>query len=144
MELKDRILAVDYGTKRTGIAVSDPLGQIATPLPHIAMRTDEYLCARLAEIIAEYKIKKIIIGLPLRTDGKPGDTEAKVRTFRNLFAAGTSIPTEFVSEAFTTVIAAQKLHERGKNAKQQRQIIDSAAAAVMLQGYLDGHTEEGQ
>ena len=85
------------------------------------------------------KVKKIILGLPLRTDGKVGDTEMKVREFHSLLSEKIEIPTEFVCEAFTTVIAAQKLHEKGKNAKQQRQIIDSAAAAVMLQGYLDSH-----
>ena len=139
MQLKDRILAIDYGTRRTGIAVSDPLGQITTPLPHIPMKTNDHLCNDILKLIEDYKIKKIILGLPLRTDGKAGDTEAKVREFHALLTEKISIETEFVCEAFTTVIASQKLHEKGKNAKQQRQIIDSAAAAVMLQGYLDGH-----
>lgn len=139
MQLKDRILAIDYGTKRTGIAISDPLGQIATPQPHIPMKTNEHLCNDIINIISDYKIKKIILGLPLRTDGKAGDTEAKVKEFHELLSEKIEIPIEFVCEAFTTVIAAQKLHEKGKNAKQQRQIIDSAAAAVMLQGYLDSH-----
>ncbi len=103
------------------------------------MKTNDHLCNDILKLIEDYKIKKIILGLPLRTDGKAGDTEAKVREFHTLLTEKISIETEFVCEAFTTVIASQKLHEKGKNAKQQRQIIDSAAAAVMLQGYLDGH-----
>lgn len=137
MEKKDRILAIDYGTKRTGIAVSDPLGQIATPLPHIPTKTNEILCEDIKKIVKEYSIKKIILGLPLRTDGKVGDTEIKVREFQKILTSEITLDTEFVSEVFTTVIAAQKLHEKGKNAKQQRSIIDSAAAAVLLQGYID-------
>ena len=132
-----RILAVDYGTVRTGLAISDPTGLIATPFGVFPGYDAEKLAGKSCEVVCEKKVTGIIMGMPVRTDGKKSEMQEKILSFAELLSVKTGINIEFVDEKFTTVIASQKLHQNNKNAKQQKKIIDAAAAAVLLQDWLD-------
>jgi putative Holliday junction resolvase len=134
-----RILAIDYGTARTGLAVSDPSGILASPLCVIKVKNMKQTAEAVKEKIDELKIEKIIMGCPIRTDGKDKDSEMKkkVEAFAEILFNKTGLKAELVNEVYTTVIASQKLHENEKNAKQQRANIDSVAASILLQDYLD-------
>lgn len=134
-----RILAIDYGMSRTGIAVSDPTGLIASPFRVIPSRNYEKLLLGLGEVLGEVAPDKVILGYPGRTDGAKSEMCERVERFREELKQRFDIEAELVDEKFTTVIASQMLHAGGTNAKEQRKTIDAAAAAVLLQGYLDGN-----
>lgn len=132
-----RIMAIDLGEVRTGIALSDPLGIIASPYCVLSGYGRTRLKDAVLEIAQKEEVKLIILGYPQRTDGKDGTMTAKVESFYNFIKKRTDIPIKLLNEAFTTVIASRKLHDIDVNAKEQRLQIDAAAAAVLLQGYLD-------
>ena len=132
-----RIIAIDYGLARTGIAVSDPTGLIATPLQNVPSKNFQKLLDGVEAVIKQYSPGLIIIGMPKRTDGLGSPMMEKVRSFAAALQERIDTPVEFVNEMYTTVIASRMLHANEKNTKQQRQLIDSAAAAVLLQGYID-------
>ncbi len=132
-----RILAIDYGMSRTGIAVSDPTGLIASPYKVIPSRNYEKLLIGLGEVLEEVSPDKVILGYPGRTDGAKSEMCQRVERFRDELKERFNVDAEFVDEKYTTVIASQMLHAGGINAKDQRKTIDAAAAAVLLQGYLD-------
>jgi putative Holliday junction resolvase len=132
-----KILAVDYGLARTGIAVSDATGTIATPLPCIPSRNEDRMLETLLDVIKTVKPEKIIVGLPLRTDMRQSEMAEKVSAFCERLKEASGIQTELKNEMYTTVIASKLLHQNEKKSKEQRGLIDSAAAAVLLQEYLD-------
>ncbi|MBO4391715.1 MAG: Holliday junction resolvase RuvX [Clostridia bacterium] len=132
-----KILAVDYGLARTGVAVSDATGTIATPLDCIPSRNEDRMLGTLLGVIERIKPEKIIVGLPLRTDMRRSEMADKVTAFFERLRTETGADIELCNEMYTTVIASQLLHQNEKKSKEQRRLIDSAAAAVLLQGYLD-------
>ena len=134
-----RILAIDYGMARTGIAVSDPTGLIATPYRVIPSRNYEKLLIGVGEVLLEIAPEKVILGYPGRTDGAKSEMCERVERFSQELQERFHVTPEFVDEKYTTVIASQMLHAGGTKAKEQRKTIDAAAAAVLLQGYLDAH-----
>ncbi len=132
-----RILAIDYGMARTGIAVSDPTGLIATPYQVIPSRNYEKLLNAVGEIFTNLSPDKVILGYPGRTDGAKSEMCERVERFREELFKRFGVDVELIDEKYTTVIASQMLHAGGTKAKDQRKTIDAAAAAVLLQGYLD-------
>ena len=137
LDLQPRLLGIDYGDARIGLAVSDDLGFLAHPLETIHCRQTHPL-KRIADVVAEKQISKIILGLPLRLDSTEGPAAEKVRAFaQRLGAEVPSIPMEFVDESYSTMDAQKQLHANGKNTKNSKDIIDQAAAVVILQSYLD-------
>lgn len=135
-----KILAVDYGLARTGIAVSDPLGMIATPVVSLPSWDAEKLLASVVREVKERGAEKIVVGRPLRTDGKESDMASRAEAFGRLLEEKTGVPVEFFDERYTTVIASRRLHENDVSAKRQRPVIDAAAAAVLLEDYLRSKT----
>ncbi len=130
------ILAIDHGDARIGLAATDEFGIGAHPVETIDCRKSEPI-PRLLEIIASRKIAAIVLGLPLRMDGSEGTSSAKVRKFgEDLRGHLGEIPLTYFDERFTTVAASDKLREAGKKAKQQKNIIDQAAALEILKDYL--------
>lgn len=134
-----RILAIDYGLARTGIAVSDPTGLIASPYKVIPSRNYEKLLEGISTVLSEVSPRKVLLGYPGRTDGTKSEMCNRVERLRNEIRQRYGIEAEFVDEKYTTVIASQMLHAGGTKAKEQRKTIDAAAAAVLLQGYLDAN-----
>lgn len=132
-----RILALDYGTARIGVALSDPTGTLARPLPFLAAKGDKKLAQEVAALAAKEQAGRILLGLPRHMSGELGDAAAKVQAFAKTLAAATSIKLELVDERLTTVQASRQLQEAGRKAREQRGRIDSEAAAVLLQSWLD-------
>lgn len=132
-----RVLAIDYGMSRTGIAVSDPTGLIASPYKVIPSKNYEKLLLGIGEVLSEVAPEKVILGYPGRTDGAKSEMCERVERFREEIKNRFGVEAELIDEKYTTVIASQMLHAGGVKAKEQRKTIDAAAAAVLLQGYLD-------
>ena len=132
-----KIMAIDYGTKRTGVAVSDESGMLARPLTTIAAEAPECLLAALAAIIAEHRPSALVVGNPRRLDGTPGTHAAAVEALAEALRARVALPVTLWDEALTTVEAHARLLEGGARRRKRRTDIDQAAAAVLLQDFLD-------
>jgi putative Holliday junction resolvase len=132
-----RILALDYGTKRLGVALSDPTGTLAKPLPFLPGKGDVKLARDVAALAAKEEAGLILLGLPRHMNGSLGESAAVVQAFAAALGAATKIPVKLVDERLSTVQASRQLQEAGRDARAQRSRIDSEAAAVLLQAYLD-------
>jgi putative Holliday junction resolvase len=136
-----RILAIDYGSQRIGLALSDPTGTLARPLPFVPAKADAKLAREIAELAQKEEAHLILLGLPRHMDGSFGEAAAKVQAFAALLGQATPIRLQLIDERLSTVQASRQLQEAGRNTRQQRGRIDSEAAAVLLQGYLDSQTQ---
>ncbi len=126
-------LGIDHGDARIGIAATDDFGILAHPVETIDRNKVLDPVERIAELVAARKIKTLVLGLPLRLDGSEGTSSIKVRKFGKLLRARLpEITLVFVDETLTTATAADKLREAGRNAKQQKAVIDQAAAVEIL------------
>lgn len=132
-----RILAIDYGSTRIGLALSDPTGTLARPLPFIPAKTDPKLAREIAALVKKEQVELILLGLPRHMNGSLGEAATLVQAFAAILGQATSIRIKLVDERLSTVQASRQLQEAGKNTRAQRGRIDSEAAAVLLQGYLD-------
>jgi putative Holliday junction resolvase len=132
-----RILAIDYGAKRIGLALSDPTATLAPPHPIHPARPDAPLAREIALLAKKEDARLILLGLPRHMNGSLGEAAVRVQAFALLLGQATSVPVRLIDERLSTVQAGRQLHEAGRNARQQRAKIDSEAAAVLLQGYLD-------
>ncbi len=132
-----RILALDPGEVRIGMALSDPLGLLASPLGVLEARQSKLVAQRLQQLIAEHEVGELVIGLPLRTDGKPSAQADKVRAWAEEVRPLLTVPIVFVDERFSTREAAANLRAAGESSASMRDRIDAAAATVVLQSYLD-------
>ena len=130
-----RIMGVDFGDSRIGIALSDPLRIMATPLT-IITRTDVAMDINaIVDIIRQNKVGRIVLGLPISMDGSFGPQAEKVRGFAAELGKQTDIPIDFQDERLSTVVAKHLVREARKTDRKTR--YDAAAAALILQGYLD-------
>jgi len=132
-----RVLAIDHGTKRMGIAVSDELGILAQPLEFIPADPFHEFLARLKQILEDKEIDQVLVGMPCNMDGSYGPQALKVQDFVAVLKKSVLQPIKIWDERLTTVQAARALRASGKKAKKQKDKVDAAAAAVLLQGYLD-------
>lgn len=132
-----RILALDHGTVRVGVAVSDELGMIARPLEFISAEPWEEFIKRLNQLLAELKPEQIIVGLPRNMDGSLGPAAEKVREFVAKLRETITVPIRTWDERLTSVQAQRMLREAGHKAKDQKGRVDATAAAILLQSYLD-------
>jgi putative Holliday junction resolvase len=135
-----RILAIDYGSARIGLALSDPTGTLARPLPFLPAKGDVKLAREIAALATNEKAELILVGLPRNMDGSSGEAATKVQAFAACLNEATNLPIKFIDERLSTVQASRQLQEAGKNTRKQRGQIDSEAACVLLQGYLDSQT----
>ncbi|MFQ3670931.1 MAG: Holliday junction resolvase RuvX [Verrucomicrobiia bacterium] len=133
-----RTLALDPGTKRIGVAISDPTRTLARPLPLLPATPFNAFCDALSTLVRDHEIDLILIGLPRNMDGSYGPAAERTREFAARLKERILIPIQLVDERLTTVMASRQLHESGLNTRQQKSKIDSAAAQVLLQSYLDG------
>jgi putative Holliday junction resolvase len=132
-----RILGLDWGEKRFGIAMSDPSNVLATPLTVLARKNKVTPWDDLRKIIEDNGIKTVVVGLPLRTDGKQGEKVFQVRQW--IDEAHSQFPgVKFVEmdERFTTQEASRVLREKGVRAIDQRKVVDKVAAALILEQFL--------
>ena len=133
-----RILALDPGTKRIGVAVSDEMKMIATPLEYIPAEPFAGFLARLREILREKEIELVIIGMPRNMDGSYGPASLKVQEFVAVLKDAITIPIRTLDERLTTVQAQRFLIEGNLRRAKRKEKVDKTAAAILLQSYLDG------
>ncbi|MGC8738196.1 MAG: Holliday junction resolvase RuvX [Candidatus Hydrogenedens sp.] len=134
-----RILAIDYGEVRIGLAISDPLRIFAFPLMVIDLRKTTDFIKTIQEIIKEKEVKKVIIGYPLKMDGSEGIQTEKVKSFIEEIKGKINVDIEKIDERLTTTVAQRALTNIGVGQKKQRGIIDKIAAAKLLETYLELH-----
>ncbi|MGA7910384.1 MAG: Holliday junction resolvase RuvX [Candidatus Dormiibacterota bacterium] len=132
-----RTLAVDPGTKRVGIAVSDPTGTIAQALTTIDAAPATSLASRLARIASEQGAGRIVVGMPRRMDGSYGPEAKAARDLADGIRRASGLPVELVDERLTTVAAERSLLEGGVRRAKRRQTVDRVAATILLQSHLD-------
>lgn len=124
-----KVLALDYGSARTGVAVSDVTGTVARPLEVVRRASSEAGLARVAALVAEHEVERVIVGLPLTLRGERGAQVRETETFVAALERVVSVPVETYDERFTTALAGQAGSSRAPE--------DARAAAFLLTSYLE-------
>lgn len=135
-----RIMGLDYGSKTVGVAISDPLLITAQPIEIIRRESENKLrrtLARIEELVAQYEVSEIVLGLPKNMDNSLGDRAAKSLEFKELVERRTSLKCTMWDERLTTVSAHKAMIEAGIRREDRGKYVDSIAAVFILQGYLD-------
>ncbi len=132
-----RILALDHGTKRIGLAVSDEMALIAQPLEFLAAEPREDFFKRLKEIVDSRQVGEILVGIPRNMNGTYGPAAEKAREFVAALQKVLTIPIKTWDERLTTVQANRFLIETGMRREKRKERVDQTAAALLLQSYLD-------
>ncbi|MFL6589626.1 MAG: Holliday junction resolvase RuvX [Chthoniobacterales bacterium] len=135
LHLRRRILGIDLGKARVGLAVSDELGMLAHPLETVPA-TDDVL-ARIADIVAAKDIERIVIGLPRHMNGSMGTGAAEAVAFAEKLRGRVQCQVATWDERLTTIAANRALRESGRKARNSRGVVDQVAAQIILQSYLD-------
>jgi putative Holliday junction resolvase len=133
-----RILGIDHGSKRIGIAVSDELKMIAQPLEYILADPPDKLMARLQELIRDKEVELILIGMPRNMDGTYGPAAQKVQDFVTVLKGAVSVPIKLWDERLTSSQANRVLIQANVRRDKRKEKVDKMAAAILLQSYLDG------
>lgn len=133
-----RTAALDLGKVRVGLAVADELGALAHPRPHLDGRNLSKLLESLSALVTQEGIVRFLVGLPRTLDGGEGMAARRARRFARLLREKSGCEVQLVDEWLTTKEAASRLREQGLTSRQSRERVDSAAAAVLLQSWLDG------
>jgi putative Holliday junction resolvase len=138
MAAAGRALGVDLGSRRIGVAVSDPGGVLASPLRVLTRAADHAADhAGLAAIVAETGAQVVVVGLPLSLDGRVGPAAQAVGEEIAELRVALPVPVDVIDERLTTVAAGRALRTAGVRGRAQRQVVDQAAAAIILQSWLD-------
>jgi putative Holliday junction resolvase len=134
-------MALDVGDSRIGVALSDPLEMLASPLVILKRLNEASDIQNIVNLVNEHKAGKLLVGLPLSLSGETGIQAQKVKAFADRIAASLSIASEMVDERFSTATAKEYMRENGKKKDRFKKKHDDAmAAAVILQSYLDEHS----
>ena len=139
-----RMLGLDYGEKRIGVAVCDELGMVARGIATIVRKYWKRDIAQIAALAQEYAARRIIVGYPVRLDGTEGIACEKVNRFIDALSAGVSVPVVKWDEALSTKEAEDLLRERDVNRREGRAVVDRIAAAIILQDYLNHNLNVSQ
>ena len=131
------IISVDYGDKRTGIAICDKLEMLASPVCVITEWNQEVLAKKIVEIANEKKADQIVVGLPKNMDGSMGFRSEACQTLGTLIQRLIEIPVVYWDERLTTVSAHRILSENNVRGKKRKNVVDAVAADIILQDYID-------
>ncbi|WP_245159072.1 Holliday junction resolvase RuvX [Blastococcus sp. TF02A-35] len=135
---RGRVLGVDVGTVRVGLALSDPTGTLASPLETLRRAKDGSDLDRLVTLVAEHEVTEVVVGEPRHLSGASGASAVDAGNYAQELADRIAdVPVHMVDERLSTVTAASHLREGGIDSRRQRPVIDQAAAVVILQQYLD-------
>jgi putative Holliday junction resolvase len=135
-----RIMGLDFGSKTVGVAVSDELLLTAQALEIIRRKSEDKLrqtCARIEELIEEYQVDKIVLGLPRNMNNSEGERVEKTKAFQDMISRRTGLEVVLWDERLTTVAADHTMMEAGIRREHRKEYVDKIAAAFILQGYLD-------
>jgi putative Holliday junction resolvase len=132
-----KIMAVDYGDARTGLAVCDRTEFLASPIGTIEERNPQILAMKIAHMAEQYEVGEIVVGLPKNMNGTEGSRAEKCRKFAETVECVTEIPVKMWDERSTTVSAHQILNETNVRGKARKNVVDTVAATLILESYLD-------
>jgi putative Holliday junction resolvase len=132
-----RILGLDFGTRRVGVAVSDPRHLLATPVEVYHRRDLTQDARHLRQIVADNEVDRIVVGLPLHTGGGEGDLAKAARAWGSWVSEITGLPVYYFDERYTSIEAEETLRAAGLKAKKRQELRDMLAARILLQNYLD-------
>jgi len=130
-----RVVGIDPGTRRIGVAASDPTGTLASPY-EVVERTPRWV-DEVKRIVAEVEAERVVVGLPLSLNGAEGPAAAAARDDAAALAASLDVPVELFDERLTTVAAHRSMQDLKMKADARKRVVDKVAAAVMLQSWLD-------
>lgn len=136
MAASGRVLGVDYGSRRIGLALSDPLGLTAQPLVVLPNR-EKTIFAEIAELARRHGVIRIVVGLPRRLSGEEGPAAEEARVFGERLSQEAGIALEYADERLTTAAAQRVLSETEMSGAKKRAVVDKLAAALILQTWLD-------
>lgn len=132
-----RIMGLDVGSKTVGVALSDPTGTFGQPFCVLRRSSDRRDMARLSSIIAENEVVQVVVGLPRNMDGSLGESAIRASRFAEALQARTSVPVVTWDERLSTVSAERALIEADVSRRRRKGLVDSVAATIILQSYLD-------
>jgi len=138
-----RVVALDIGERRVGVAISDPTGKVATPLDVLDAKEASRPGGRLQRIVEDYEVEIAVVGLPLSMDGTEGPQARRVREVAERMAHFLPITLQFVDERLSSVEAKRRMREAGYDERHQRGSVDMVAASIFLQDYLDAQAALG-
>ncbi len=141
--LPHRVLGVDLGAKRLGLALSDPLGFTAQPLAVLSRQGIPGDLEQLAEVVAEHQVQEIVIGLPRHLDGRLGAEAQEALLFAQELRQRLQLPVHTLDERLTTAQAERVLLAADLSRRRRRQVVDKMAAAIILQTFLDSRSRTG-
>lgn len=131
-----RILAVDWGERRIGLAVSDALGILATGLPTLEIKGEAEAVARVADTIRTMEADSVVVGLPLTLAGGKGEAARAAERFAARLREVSSVPVMLHDERLTSAMSARRMRERGEKSRGRKGRVDEGAAVVLLEGWL--------
>lgn len=131
-----RVLGIDFGEVRIGIAISDPAGRMAMPLTTLNRVSDQDAIAQIQAIVAQEDIEHLVLGEPRNMDGSIGDAANRVRSFRRKLQERIPLPCDLVDETLTSVEARERLLDAGVDPRRVRERIDQVAAQILLEQYF--------
>jgi len=134
-----RVLGIDYGSRRIGLAISDPLKITAQPFATWRKADETELISRINGLVLAEKVDLVVVGFPLTLKGTKSPQSLATERFAAMLSDACPVPMVLWDERFTTVQAHRALHLMGKQPSRNRERVDVIAAALMLQSYLDGH-----
>jgi putative Holliday junction resolvase len=137
LDTPGRLLALDLGAKRIGVAVSDELRITARPLPMISRRSWKELLRQVTGLVQSFEAKALVIGLPLRLDGVEGTAAETVRALAEKFRRSLTVPIYLQDERLTSFAANSDLRSAGLNESESKREVDSEAAAIILRDFID-------
>lgn len=135
-----RIMGLDFGSKTVGVAISDELGLTAQGKEIVRRERESKLrqtCARIEELIVEYGVERIVMGLPKNMNGTEGERVEKTKEFKEMLERRTGLEVILWDERLTTVAADRYMSEAGIRGAKRKELVDEIAAVFILQGYLD-------
>jgi putative holliday junction resolvase len=139
---RGRLLGIDYGTKRVGLALSNAEQTIATPLETYLRRDARQDERHLVQKVAEYGVAGLVVGLPVHVSGDEGEKAREARAFGEWVAAVTQRPVCFTDERYTTALADEHLRAAHLSPKKRQTLRDKLAAQILLQSYLESHRRD--
>ena len=135
-----RVLGLDIGERRIGVAVSDPTGTVARPLATLVRTSRQSDFQTIRRLIEEHAVDRIVVGLPLSLNGSEGPQARQTRRYSQHLAEAVTVPVEFWDERYSTAVAADILMSRRRRRPSGQNTVDALAAAVLLQSYLNATT----
>jgi putative Holliday junction resolvase len=138
-----RIIAIDLGARRIGVAVTDALGLAAHPHATIARHGGQRDLAALAALVRDLGAERVVLGLPLSPEGEVGPAAKSVQAFAERLRAALSVPVELIDESFSTVEAEEVLLAADVSRARRREVVDKLAASVILRRWLDSRPRGG-